>query len=105
MTRSRVRRGVLVALLAFASACGMYIRPHPGVIYVGIAPPPPHGEVIVTGPGRGYAWMPGHWAWRVREYVWIPGGWIEVAPGFGDWVPGQWSHDYHGWFWIEGRWR
>jgi len=37
---------------------------YPGVIYVGIAPPPPHGEVIVAGPGRGYAgwfWIEGRW--------------------------------------------
>ena len=60
MTRSKIRRGVLVALLAFTSACAMYIRPHPGVIYVGIAPPP-HGEVIVAGPGRGWFWIEGRW--------------------------------------------
>jgi hypothetical protein len=103
--KGMLRRGTLGVLLAVSTACGVYIRPHPGVIYVAIAPPPPHAEMVVTPPARGYAWMPGHWVWQVRSYAWVPGAWVEMPAGYSGYAPGYWSHDYHGWFWIEGRWR
>jgi hypothetical protein len=105
MARSMIRGGVFVALLVLATACGGYWRARPGVIYVGIAPPTPYGEVAGAPPGRGYAWMPGRWEWRDNSYIWVAGGYVASPAGYSEWVPGQWSHDYHGWFYIGGRWR
>ncbi len=105
MFRSKRRMAAFALVIALGTACAGYFGPRPGVIYAGMAPPTPYGEVIIAPPGRGYAWQPGHFVWRVREYVWLPGMWVEVAPGYSDWAPGRWSRDPHGWFWIEGRWR
>lgn len=92
-------------LLSAAPACAVYIAPHPGVIYVQSAPPPPRVEQMLRTPGSGQLWIPGYWAWRFRAYVWVPGTWVMVEPGFHEWAPGHWARDHHGWFWIEGRWR
>ena len=105
MRWARFRTFALTMGLATVTACAVYLRPHPGVIYIGVTPPPPYTEVMTAAPGRGFAWMPGHWEWRLREYAWVPGGWIEIPPGYSAYLPGHWAHDPYGWFWIEARWR
>jgi hypothetical protein len=100
-----LRLMIAVIALGGTTACGLYIRAHPGVVYLRVAPPPVRGEVMFVAPGPGHAWVPGHWSWRLREYAWVPGVWITVERGYREWDPGRWAHDRHGWFWIEGRWR
>jgi len=42
------------------------------------------------GPGDGYIWTPGYWAWD-GEYYWVPGTWV-LAPEAGYlWTPGYWG--------------
>lgn len=44
-----------------------------------VGPPPPrvHAQdgVIVSAPGPGAVWIPGHWAWDGATWVWWPGHW------------------------------
>jgi len=84
------------------------------------AMPPPRVEVIPAAPGRGYNWVPGHWAWRGHGWVWIPGHHIrgvvaampaevvEVVParpaaGY-VWVKGHHVWEGGRWNWHPGVW-
>jgi hypothetical protein len=96
---------LFAALLLFATvACAIYIGPHPGVTYVGMAPPPSRVELIPAAPGPRYVWIAGHWGWHVREYMWVPGSWVTIEVGYREYRPGRWQHDRHGWYWVDGRW-
>lgn len=72
----------------------------PAPVYVGGPPPAAYGEVVVSSPGPGYLWVPGHYSWRHDHWVWIRGAWVLPPQPGAYWVPPQ----YVGQQWVEGHW-
>ena len=71
-------------------------------VVVRIAPPAARVEVV-PAPRVGYAWAPGHWAWRDGRHVWIGGVWIRERPGM-HWHPSRWVHRDGQWRFVSGGW-
>jgi hypothetical protein len=57
------------------------------------------------GPGPGFIWVPGYWAWDPDYgYYWVPGVWV-LAPFPGAlWTPGYWGWSDGVYVWYEGYW-
>jgi WXXGXW repeat (2 copies) len=74
-------------------------------ISVGIAPPPLPVYVQPVGPGPGYIWTPGYWAWDpYYGYYWVPGAWV-LPPEVGLlWTPGWWGWSGGSYYWHAGYW-
>ena len=103
-----MKRSVVLALtiaIATSTACAGRGHERVALTYVNREPPAERAEVISTAPGRDYAWVKGHWAWRHDDYEWMPGHWQRIEDGRRDWIAGHWSHDRQGWYWVEGYWR
>ncbi|MEP6622206.1 MAG: YXWGXW repeat-containing protein [bacterium] len=100
-------RSLTVALtLMMSAACFTNSsRPRGRVEYVIREPPRERVEVISAGPGNGYVWVKGHWAWRRDDYEWIGGHWAQPERGYREWEPGRWEHERSGWYFVEGHWR
>src|SRR5258708_25354311 len=73
-------------------------------ISVRVAPPALPVYTQPAGPGPGYMWTPGYWAWNNDAgYYWVPGTWV-VAPVGLLWTPGYWGfgdgvYGWHGGYW------
>jgi hypothetical protein len=103
--------------VATAPAAGVAVAPAAGVasappasgyaddpaIVVNGAPPAPRVEYAPPMPGAGYAWVPGHWAWR-GSWVWAPGGWKPIPAGRRQWVAGAWVTQGAQSRWQPGYW-
>jgi hypothetical protein len=87
--------------VASAPAAGGYVD-DPGIV-VNAAPPQPRPELMAPSPGAGYAWVPGHWAWR-NAWVWVPGSWKAIPAGHRQWVAGQWLPQAGQYRWQPGYW-
>jgi hypothetical protein len=73
-------------------------------ISVRVAPPalPVYEQPI--GPGPGYMWTPGYWAWNDDAgYYWVPGTWV-LAPVGLLWTPGYWGWNDGVYAWNGGYW-
>jgi hypothetical protein len=66
-------------------------------------PPPAVREERIPGPRHGYAWAPGHWAWRHGQYVWVSGHWIRERRGE-HWVADRWIERNGRWELVAGHW-
>src|SRR5260370_23664817 len=98
MTTRHPRLAKLTLIATFALLSSSSAAAFGGVavglgINVGVAPPPVPvaREVVVASPGRGYAWVAGHWGWYpAYGYRWVGGAWlrpphprpVSVAPRF-----------------------
>ena len=96
------RKTFLALLMAAGSAASLA----PGIasadIYVRVAPPPPHYEVVpVLQPG--WVWVPGYWNWNGRRYVWVNGHRVHQRHGH-HWVPDRWHEDHGRWRHDHGHW-
>ncbi|MGH9473074.1 MAG: YXWGXW repeat-containing protein [Terriglobales bacterium] len=68
--------------------------------------PPPLRVVAVQpmGPGPGYLWTPGYWAYGPGGYYWVSGAWV-LPPGPGLlWTPGYWGWGGGLYAWHTGYW-
>ena len=73
-------------------------------ISVHVGPPalPVYPQPI--GPGPGYLWTPGYWAYGPYGYYWVPGAWV-LAPQVGLlWTPGWWGWRTGFYWWHPGYW-
>lgn len=74
------------------------------VVTVREAPPPLPVYEQPEGPGDGYIWTPGYWAWNDSTYFWVPGTWV-LPPRAGVlWTPGYWGSSgavfvFHAGYW------
>ena len=46
------------------------------------------------GPGPGYVWQRGYYAWTGYDYRWVPGGWVRPYDGRRDWASERWERDH-----------
>ncbi|UOK73240.1 hypothetical protein [Ancylobacter polymorphus] len=68
------------------------------------SPPPAPRREPRPAPRRGYAWVPGHWAWWPgRGWVWSAGHWEENRRGF-EYVGPRWVLRRGQWVYEPGRW-
>ena len=97
------RPKLLLAALAASTlgAIPLVARADVGV-YLDVAPPPPHHEVI-PAPRHGFAWEPGYWDWRHGRYHWVRGHWIRERRGM-YWHPSHWEHRDGRWVLERGGW-
>src|ERR1700693_3024093 len=73
-------------------------------ISVRVAPPALPVYTQPVGPGPGYMWTPGYWAWNDDAgYYWVPGTWV-VAPVGLLWTPGYWGFADGAYGWHRGYW-
>src|SRR5579863_4673768 len=73
-------------------------------ISVRVAPPALPVYTQPVGPGPGYFWTPGYWAWNDDAgYYWVPGTWV-VAPVGMLWTPGYWGWGGGLYVWHAGYW-
>jgi WXXGXW repeat (2 copies) len=73
-------------------------------ISVRVAPPALPVYTQPVGPGPGYMWTPGYWAWNdYAGYYWVPGTWV-VAPVGLLWTPGYWGFSDGVYGWHRGYW-
>src|SRR5258708_3645396 len=73
-------------------------------ISVRVAPPALPVYTQPAGPGAGYMWTPGYWAWNDDAgYYWVPGTWV-VAPVGLLWTPGYWGFADGVYGWHRGYW-
>jgi hypothetical protein len=73
-------------------------------ISVRVAPPALPVYTQPVGPGPGYMWTPGYWAWNDDAgYYWVPGTWV-VAPAGLLWTPGYWGFSEGVYGWHRGYW-
>ncbi len=73
-------------------------------ISVRVAPPALPVYTQPVGPGPGYLWTPGYWAWNDDGgYYWVPGTWV-VAPVGLLWTPGYWGFSSGVYGWHRGYW-
>ncbi|HEY2404982.1 MAG TPA: YXWGXW repeat-containing protein [Polyangiaceae bacterium] len=86
---------------ASAPPAGAYVD-EPAVV-VNSAPPAARVEIAPPAPGPGYAWIPGHWAWR-GSWVWVAGSWRPIPAGYHQWVRGQWLLQGTSFRWQPGHW-
>jgi hypothetical protein len=95
--------------VAAAPAAGVASAPPAGgyvddpAVVVGTAPPAPRAELMSPSPGAGFAWVPGHWAWR-SSWLWVPGSWKQIPAGRRQWVAGQWLAQASQYRWQPGYW-
>ena len=87
--------------VASAPAVGGYVD-DPAVV-VSTAPPQTRPELLSPSPGAGFAWVPGHWAWR-SAWVWVPGSWKQIPAGRRQWIAGQWLAQASQYRWQPGYW-
>ncbi len=52
------------------------------------------------GPGPGYVWQPGYYAWSGYGRRWVPGAWVY---GRRDWSRERWGRDYRDSYWRRDR--
>lgn len=120
------RSFILLTLVVAMAGCTTIVReqrgegrPPPRVVIRQM--PAPVLEVRTSPPGRGYAWVQGHWVWQHTGWVWQTGHWyqgavqqmppliveqITVAPGRANfWVPGHWQWRNGRWDWRNGHWQ
>jgi hypothetical protein len=97
-----MRRSILIALFAatLAGCSGRYVG-----VYASIPPPPIRVEASVQGPGRGFTWIRGYWAWGGGTYGWVPGRWERIPQGRRRWEEGRWQRRGDRYYWRDGRWR
>src|SRR5579862_5511019 len=73
-------------------------------VSVRVAPPALPVYTQPAGPGPGYMWTPGYWAWNDDAgYYWVPGTWV-VAPVGQLWTPGYWGFADGAYGWHRGYW-
>ena len=73
-------------------------------ISVRIGPPALPVYAQPVGPGPGYLWTPGYWAWNDDGgYYWVPGTWV-LAPVGMLWTPGYWGWGGGFYAWHAGYW-
>ena len=73
-------------------------------VSVSIGPPALPVYEQPMGPGPGYLWTPGYWAWDDDDgYYWVPGTWV-LAPVGMLWTPGYWSWSNDAYIWNGGYW-
>jgi len=73
-------------------------------VSVSIGPPALPVYEQPMGPGSGYLWTPGYWAWDDDDgYYWVPGTWV-LAPVGMLWTPGYWSWNNDTYIWNAGYW-
>jgi WXXGXW repeat (2 copies) len=62
------------------------------------------GLRLGDGPGDGYIWTPGYWAYGPDGYYWVPGTWV-MPPSVGLlWTPGYWGWGEGAYVWHAGYW-
>ena len=95
MTMRKLILGSLVAAAVGSVALPAAARTNVD-LFVNFAPPPVRYE-YVPAPRVGFAWVPGHWAWRGHRHVWVAGHWVRHRPG----------HYYRPARWVDygGRWQ
>ena len=115
LSLERLRRAVLLALLAALWACsGTPLPvppsgPHKREALLTIVPyPPPAARVeIVPPPPREFAdpvWIDGEWQWKGRRWVWQRGQWDIAHPGM-YYAPSATVHLSDGTIaWYSGKW-
>ena len=74
----------------------------PAPVVVHEAPPRPVREIVVTSPGRGYVWVPGHYVWHHHRYTWVSGAWVLPPQPAAIYVDGRWDPVTRNW--IEAHW-
>ena len=91
--------GVMVLSLSAASFAQIVVG-----ISVRVAPPALPVYTQPVGPGPGYMWTPGYWAWNDEGgYYWVPGTWV-IAPVGLLWTPGYWGFANGVYGWHRGYW-
>jgi len=117
--RTLLRR--VVPALVLASCAGLGTSPvRAEAVIVERAMPAPIVEVVPVQPGAGFAWVPGHWAWRGGGWFWVRGHYIqgivpampapvvEVVPVRPSpahvWVKGHYVFEGGRWGWHPGLW-
>jgi hypothetical protein len=98
------------AKVSFLTALVTVFLAGPVLAQVESAPPqrPPAAAQYATPQEarEGFAWIPGRWAWDVRQqqYIWYPGHWAEMPFQGAMWVAGHWERRPVGWVWVSGYW-
>ena len=73
-------------------------------VSISIGPPALPFYPQPVGPGPGYIWTPGYWAYGDNDYFWVPGTWV-LAPAVGLlWTPGWWGVSNGFYAWHRGYW-
>jgi hypothetical protein len=119
MQRFRHRAVMALAVSAFVGWGAAVAQAQVEVIVGERAMPAPMVEVVPAG-RIGYAWVPGHWAWRHNAWVWVkghqmrgtmtamPAPVVEVVPGRPSprhaWVKGHHTFEGGRWVWHPGIW-
>jgi WXXGXW repeat (2 copies) len=101
MIITRTTRYLLIAavLLVFSA-----VSPAQVFLSVNFGPPALPVYAQPVGPGEGYMWTPGYWAWGPYGYYWVPGTWV-LAPQPGVlWTPGYWAFGGALYYWHPGYW-
>jgi WXXGXW repeat (2 copies) len=92
----------MIALAVLAVSISSHAQIAVGVaIHVGPPALPAYTQPI--GPGPGYVWTPGYWAYGDEGYYWVPGTWV-VAPVGMLWTPGYWGWSEGVYAWHAGYW-
>ena len=71
------------------------------------APPAPRREAVVARPGRGHAWVAGHYVWRPasKKYVWVAGKWVKPPRRGAVWVAPKYEKRRGRVIFVAGYWR
>ncbi len=95
---------ILVASMIAASfgAAPMIASAQQRAIVITQAPPAPREE-RQHDMRRGYAWAPGHWAWRNGQHVWVEGHYLRERRGM-HWVADRWVERNGRWQLMAGHW-
>src|SRR5271167_137026 len=103
MTMHRSVRWLVFAVMMLSLCTASFAQIVVG-ISVHVAPPALPVYTQPVGPGPGYMWTPGYWAWdEDAGYYWVPGTWV-VAPVGLLWTPGYWGWHEGVYGWNAGYW-
>ncbi len=103
MTMRRSVRWLVFAVMMLSLCAASFAQIVVG-ISVRVAPPALPVYTQPVGPGPGYMWTPGYWAWNDDAgYYWVPGTWV-VAPVGLLWTPGYWGFSDGVYGWHRGYW-
>ena len=108
--KNRTLKIAALVLLIGVPAAGCAAHPHHRTVVsykVYKAPPAAHRDVVVARPGKGYAWVPGHYVWKParHSYAWVAGKWTRPPRAGAVWVAPRYEKRRGGHVYVAGYWK